>query len=111
MPPALVGLLWRSRGRTDEPDREIQDPSSHAIVSGTLRRPPLLVCATKNPRLRLELTKSMKVEIKQTRLEFSGFAKVERPLFPFERFGGGMTEEMTRHRYFRGDAVGVLVYD
>jgi ADP-ribose pyrophosphatase len=53
----------------------------------------------------------MKVEIKQTRLEFDGFAKVESAVLRFERFSGGMTEEMTRHRYFRGDAVAVLVYD
>ena len=39
----------------------------------------------------------MKVEIKQTRLEFDGFAKVESAVLRFERFGGGMTEEMTRH--------------
>jgi ADP-ribose pyrophosphatase len=53
----------------------------------------------------------MKVEIKETRLEFDGFAKVESAVLRFERFGGGMTEEMTCHRYFRGDAVAVLVYD
>jgi len=53
----------------------------------------------------------MKVEIKQTQLEFDGFAKVESAVLRFERFSGGMTEEMTRHRYFRGDAVAVLVYD
>ena len=53
----------------------------------------------------------MKVEIKQTQLEFDGFAKVESAVLRFERFGGGMTQEMTRHRYFRGDAVAVLVYD
>ena len=53
----------------------------------------------------------MKVEIKQTQLEFDGFAKVESAVLRFERFNGGMTEEMTRHRYFRGDAVAVLVFD
>ena len=53
----------------------------------------------------------MKVEIKETHLEFDGFAKVESAVLRFERFSGGMTEEITRHRYFRGDAVGVLVYD
>jgi len=53
----------------------------------------------------------MKVEIKQTRLEFDGFAKVESAVLRFERFHGGMTDEITRHRFFRGDAVAVLVYD
>ena len=53
----------------------------------------------------------MKVEIKHTQLEFDGFAKVESAVLRFERFGGGMTEELTRPRYFRGDAVAVLVHD
>jgi ADP-ribose pyrophosphatase len=53
----------------------------------------------------------MKVEIKETRLEFDGFAKVERAVLRYERFAGGMTRELTRHRYYRGDAVAVLVYD
>src|SRR5262245_3013380 len=53
----------------------------------------------------------MKVEIKQTQLEFDGFAKVESAVLRYEQFNGGMSEELTRHRYFRGDAVAVLVYD
>lgn len=53
----------------------------------------------------------MKVEIKQTQLEYDDFVKVERAVFRFERFNGGMSEETTRHRFFRGDAVGVLVFD
>ncbi|MBM3803634.1 MAG: NUDIX domain-containing protein [Acidimicrobiia bacterium] len=53
----------------------------------------------------------MRVEIKERRLEFDGFGKVERAVLRYERFAGGMTTELTRHRYFRGDAVAVLVYD
>ncbi|MCI0422829.1 MAG: NUDIX domain-containing protein [Acidobacteria bacterium] len=53
----------------------------------------------------------MKVEIKQTQLEYDGFVKVEKAIVRFERFNGGMSAETTRHRYFRGDAVAVLIYD
>jgi len=53
----------------------------------------------------------MRAEIKKTQLEFDGFAKVESAVVRFERFDGTMTEEITRHRYFRGDAVAVLVFD
>jgi nudix-type nucleoside diphosphatase (YffH/AdpP family) len=53
----------------------------------------------------------MKVDIKKTQLEYDGFVKVERAVLQFERFNGEMSDEITRHRFFRGDAVGVLLYN
>jgi hypothetical protein len=51
----------------------------------------------------------MKVEIKRTELEYDGFVKVEKAVLRYERFSGGMTADITRHRFSRGDAVGVLI--
>ncbi len=53
----------------------------------------------------------MKVKIKQTRLEYEGYVKVERADLQFERFNGEMSSEIRRYRHFRGDAVAVLIYD
>jgi nudix-type nucleoside diphosphatase (YffH/AdpP family) len=53
----------------------------------------------------------MRVEIKQVEQEFDGFVKVEKAILRFERFCGEMSDEITRYRYFRGDAVAVLIFD
>ncbi len=53
----------------------------------------------------------MKVEVKETKLEYDGFVKVEKAIIRFERFNGEMSKETERHRFFRSDAVGVLIYD
>ena len=53
----------------------------------------------------------MKVEIKHVAPEYEGFVKVEKAVLRFERFSGEMSEETTRYRFFRGDAVAVLIFD
>jgi ADP-ribose pyrophosphatase len=49
--------------------------------------------------------------MKQTSVEHEGFVKIEKDIFQFERFNGEMSQEVTRYRYGRGDAVAVLIYD
>jgi nudix-type nucleoside diphosphatase (YffH/AdpP family) len=53
----------------------------------------------------------MKVSIKQVERKYDGFVKVEEAILRFERFNGEMTSDVTRYRFFRGDAVAVLVFD
>jgi ADP-ribose pyrophosphatase len=53
----------------------------------------------------------MKVEIKQVERQYDGFVRVERATLRFERFSGEMSQEIERYRFFRGDAVGVLIFD
>jgi len=53
----------------------------------------------------------MKVEFKSSTVEYEGFLKIEKDIYQFERFGGGMSREVARYRYRRGDAVAVLIYD
>jgi ADP-ribose pyrophosphatase len=53
----------------------------------------------------------MKVEFKSSAVEYEGFVKIEKDIFQFERFVGGMSRDVTRYRYRRGDAVAVLIYD
>jgi nudix-type nucleoside diphosphatase (YffH/AdpP family) len=53
----------------------------------------------------------MKVEIKQVEQKYDGFVKVEKAILRFERFNGQMTSDVTRYRFFRGDAVAVLLFD
>jgi nudix-type nucleoside diphosphatase (YffH/AdpP family) len=53
----------------------------------------------------------MKVNIKQVERKYDGFVKVEEAILRFERFNGEMTSDVTRYRFFRGDAVAVLVFD
>jgi nudix-type nucleoside diphosphatase (YffH/AdpP family) len=53
----------------------------------------------------------MKVEIKQVEQKYDDFVKVEKATLRFERFNGEMTSDVTRYRFFRGDAVAVLIFD
>lgn len=53
----------------------------------------------------------MKIKLKQTSVEHDGFVKIEKDVFRFERFNGEMSQEVSRYRYGRGDAVAVLIYD
>jgi len=53
----------------------------------------------------------MRVELQRVEEEFKGFVTVEGAVLRFERFSGEMSHEIVRHRYFRGDAVGVLLFD
>jgi ADP-ribose pyrophosphatase len=53
----------------------------------------------------------MKVEIKESRIEHDGFVKIIKATLRFQRFGGEMSEEITRFHYHRSDAVAVLIYD
>ncbi len=53
----------------------------------------------------------MKVDVFEVQLEFDGFVKVERAVLRFEQFDGRMSEVVIRRRFFRGDAVAVLIYD
>jgi ADP-ribose pyrophosphatase len=60
---------------------------------------------------RREMESFMKVEFKSSTVEYEGFVKIEKDIFQFERFGGGMSRDVTRYRYRRGDAVAVLIYE
>ncbi len=53
----------------------------------------------------------MKVKIHRTWLEHDGFVKVERASLQFEKFNGEMSQEIVRHRYYRSDAVAVMIID
>ena len=53
----------------------------------------------------------MKAKIIRSTLEYEGFVRIEKDLFQFERFGGGMSREVERFRYSRGDAVAVIIFD
>ncbi len=53
----------------------------------------------------------MKVEIRQVEQKYDDFVKVEKATLRFERFNGEMTSDVTRYRFFRGDAVAVLIFD
>ena len=53
----------------------------------------------------------MKVQINKHELEYSGFIKIEKSRLRFEKFNGTMSEEVTRYRHYRGDAVAVIIFD
>ena len=53
----------------------------------------------------------MRVHIKEEALEYEGFVKIDKAQLKFEKFNGKMSEMITRYRYYRGDAVAVIIYD
>ncbi|MCH2695420.1 MAG: NUDIX hydrolase [Acidobacteriia bacterium] len=53
----------------------------------------------------------MKVQVNKHELEYSGFIKIEKSRLRFEKFNGTMSEEVTRYRHYRGDAVAVIIFD
>jgi ADP-ribose pyrophosphatase len=53
----------------------------------------------------------MKTKMISSTLEYEGFVRIEKDLFQFERFSGGMSREVERFRYSRGDAVAVIIFD
>ena len=53
----------------------------------------------------------MKVQINKHELEYAGFIKIEKSRLRFEKFNGTMSEEVTRYRHYRGDAVAVIIFD
>jgi ADP-ribose pyrophosphatase len=53
----------------------------------------------------------MKIQLKNSSVEYDGFVTIEKDVFQFERFNGEMSQEVMRYRYHRGDAVAVLIFD
>lgn len=53
----------------------------------------------------------MKTNMIRSTLEYEGFVRIEKDVFQFEQFGGGMSREVERFRYSRGDAVAVIIFD
>jgi len=43
--------------------------------------------------------------------EYDGFFKVDKAILQYEKYGGGMSEKITRLNLNRGDSVAVLLYD
>lgn len=53
----------------------------------------------------------MKVEIKETKRVFDGFFKIDEAILQHEKFNGGMSNEMKRLCFDRGDAVAAIIYN
>ena len=53
----------------------------------------------------------MRVDIRQTGLEYDGFIRIERAELAFEKFSGEMSGAVRRYRYHRGDVAAVMIYD
>jgi ADP-ribose pyrophosphatase len=53
----------------------------------------------------------MKVEIKQIQRVYEGYFKIDKVILRHEKFNGAMSEEIERHIFQRGHAVGVLLYN
>ena len=53
----------------------------------------------------------MRVDIRDTGLEYEGFIRIERADLAFEKFSGEMSRAVRRYRYHRGDVAAVMIYD
>ncbi len=51
------------------------------------------------------------IQIEEERTVYQGFFKIKRYRLRHRLFGGGWTDTVTREVFYRGDAVGVLLYD
>ncbi len=53
----------------------------------------------------------MNVEIVNTKIAYQGFFKIEKYRLRHSLFGGGMSADIEREMFRRGDSAGVLLYD